>query len=370
MKRREVLKSAGIVTAAALTGPFFHIRPARADKGELVVVSWGGDYDTALREHVVAAFEKATGYAVKLDAPPETAKVKAMVQSGNVSWDVIMTDAPAVQAMLKDNLLEPIEYAAVDKARLAKIPKELQLQYALGQRIYSFNIVYNSKLMPKAKHTRNWAEVWDAKNFPGGRTFNFQGGTAPQLEAALLADGVPMDKLYPLDIERAWKMMDKLRPLVTKWYTSHAQAIQLLSAGEVVVGNTIGSRGIAAKKQGAPIDVDYNQGKLASDNWCLVKGVRDKKIAMEFINIALDPKLGIDRAKGSLRAEQQRCVRVPVGGRSGGPGDVAREHQEPVLVEHGLVEHARSRRQDAARKPGRALREVDGDELNSGCVPW
>ena len=262
MKRREVLKSAGIVTAAALTGPFFHIRPARADKGELVVVSWGGDYDTALREHVVAALEKTTGYTVKLDAPPETAKVKAMVQSGNVSWDVIMTDAPAVQAMLKDNLLEPIEYAAVDKARLAKIPKELQQQYALGQRIYSFNIVYNSKLMPKAKHTRNWTEVWDAKNFPGGRTFNFQGGTAPQLEAALLADGVPMDKLYPLDIERAWKMMDKLRP-----------------------------RGIAAKKQGAPIDVDYNQGKLASDNWCLVKGVRDKKIAMEFINIALDPKL-------------------------------------------------------------------------------
>ncbi|MDQ6634942.1 MAG: hypothetical protein M3Z10_09330, partial [Gemmatimonadota bacterium] len=49
--------------------------------------------------------------------------------------------------------------------------------------------------------------------------------------------------------------------------------------------------GIAAKKQGAPIDVEYNQGKLASDNWCLVKGVRDKKIAMEFINTALDPKL-------------------------------------------------------------------------------
>ena len=218
MKRREVLKSAGIVTAAALTGPFFHIRPARADKGELVVVSWGGDYDTALREHVVAAFEKTTGYTVKLDAPPETAKVKAVVQSGNVSWDVIMTDTPAVQAMLKDSLLEPIDYAAVDKARLAKIPKELQQQYALGQRIYSFNIVYNSKLMPKAKHTRSWAEVWDAKTFPGGRTFNFQGGTAPQLEAALLADGVPMDKLYPLDIERAWRSMDRLRPLDEKRY--------------------------------------------------------------------------------------------------------------------------------------------------------
>src|SRR5947209_1807372 len=95
MKRRELLKGAGAVTTAAIAGPFFHIRPARADKGELVVVSWGGDYDTSLREHVVAEFEKRTGYTVKLDAPPEPAKVKAMVQSGNVSWDVVMTDTPA-----------------------------------------------------------------------------------------------------------------------------------------------------------------------------------------------------------------------------------------------------------------------------------
>ena len=78
MTRRDVLKRAGIVAAAAVTGPFFHVRPARADKGDLVVVSWGGDYDQALRDFVFPAFEKATGYTVKLDAPPETAKVKAM----------------------------------------------------------------------------------------------------------------------------------------------------------------------------------------------------------------------------------------------------------------------------------------------------
>jgi putative spermidine/putrescine transport system substrate-binding protein len=297
MKRRDILKSAGIATAAALTGPFFHVRPARADKGELVVVSWGGAYDDALREFVFPSFEKATGYTVKLDAPPETAKVKAMVQSGNVNWDVIMTDTPAVQALVKDNLLDKIDYPGVDNAKLSRIPKELQQPFALGQRIYSFNIVYNTNLMPKSKHPRNWAEVWDAKSFPGGRTFNFQGGIAPQLEAALLADGVPVDKLYPLDVERAWRMMDKLRPIVTKWYTSHAQAIQLLGAGEVAVGNTVGPRGITAKKEGAPIDVDYNQGKLASDNWCLVKGVRNKKVAMEFINMAEDPKLQAQIAK-------------------------------------------------------------------------
>ena len=97
MKRREILKGGGMV-AAAVAGPFFHIRAARADKGELVVVSWGGDYDDAMREFVFPVFEKATGYTVKLDAPPELAKAKAMVQSGNVSWDVVMTDTPGVLA--------------------------------------------------------------------------------------------------------------------------------------------------------------------------------------------------------------------------------------------------------------------------------
>jgi putative spermidine/putrescine transport system substrate-binding protein len=296
MKRREILKGGGMV-AAAVAGPFFHIRAARADKGELVVVSWGGDYDDAMREFVFPVFEKATGYAVKLDAPPELAKAKAMVQSGNVSWDVIMTDTPGVQAMANNNLLEPMDYGAIDKAKLARIPRELQQPLALGQRIYSFNIVYNTNLLSKAKHPRNWADVWDAKTYPGGRTFNFQGGTAPFLEGALLADGVPVDKLYPLDVERAWRMLDKLRPLVSKWYTSHAQAIQLLGAGEASVANTVGPRGITAKRAGAPVDVDYGQGRLASDNWCLMKGVRNKKVALEFINTALDPKMQAAIAK-------------------------------------------------------------------------
>ncbi len=304
--RRQVMSGAAI-GAAGLALPFLHVRPARADKGELVVVSWGGDYDDALRALVVPAVEKTTGFQVKFDAPPEVAKIKAMEQSGNVSWDVILTDIPAVLTLTQASLLEPLDYDRIDQAKRDHIPKELQRPYAVGQRIYSFNIVYNTQQLPKAHHPANWADVWDAKTYPGGRTFNFQGGIEPQLEMALLADGVPVDKLYPLDVERAWKMFDKLRPLVSKWYTSHAQAIQLIGAGEASVGCTIGPRGITAKRSGAPIDVEYNQGKLASDNWCLVKGVRNKQVAMEFINAALDPK-----------AQAQIAQRVPYGPSNGG----------------------------------------------------
>jgi putative spermidine/putrescine transport system substrate-binding protein len=288
--RRDVLK--GTAGAGLLVTPFLHITPARADKGELVVVGWGGAYDTAIRELVVPTFEKVTGFTVKMDVPPEAAKVKAMVQSGNIQWDVIMTDIPAVMALNKSNCLEPLDYGAIDKSKLEKIPKELQQPLAVGMRIFSWSIVYNTNQFPKGKHPGSWADVWNQKAFPGGRTFNFQGGVAtPQLEVALLSDGVAIDKLYPIDVERAWKAYDRLRPLVSKWYASHDQAIQLISAGEASVGCTIGSRAVTAKRAGAPIDVEYNQAKLASDNWCLVKGVRNKKVAMEFINQALDPKV-------------------------------------------------------------------------------
>jgi putative spermidine/putrescine transport system substrate-binding protein len=290
IKRRGFLASVSAGVAAASLGPFFHVRPARADKGELVVVSWGGDYDEALRELVGEPFAKATGIKVKLDTPPENAKVKAMVEAKNVSWDVLLTDIPAVLSLAKDKLLEPMDYGALDKAIVDAIPPELRHPYAVGQRIYAFNIVYNTKAFTKGNHPASWADVWDAQRFPGGRTFNFRGGIAPQLEVALLADGVAMDKVYPLDVERAWKSMDRLKPIVSKWYVSHAEAIQLIAAGEAVVGCTIGSRATSAKKAGADVDVDYNQGKVSPDNWCLVKDSANKKAALDFINFALDPK--------------------------------------------------------------------------------
>lgn len=288
--RRKVIKSTGALAALAAVGPFFHVRPALADKGELVVVSWGGSWAKSMREVIFTDFEKASGLTVKDDTPPENAKLKAMADAGNVTWDVLETDLPAIQTMIGNDLLDPLDYSKIDKAKLDKIPKELHSSHAVGNKLYSFNVVYNSKTFPTGKHPKGWADVWDGKGFPGARAFPFRGGISPQLEIALLGDGVAIDKLYPLDVARAWRSMDKLRPLVKKWFAGHAEAIQLVSSGEIDIACTVGSRGITAKRAGAPVDVEYNQGKLGADYWCVTKGSKNKKAALEFINFALDAK--------------------------------------------------------------------------------
>lgn len=281
MKRRQFILSASAAVGAA-AGPFFHIRPAKADSGELVVVSWGGDYDDALRQFVCEPYQKQTGVRVRVDTPPENAKVKAMVESGNVIWDVLLTDVPAVSLLSSSNLLEPMDYDALDKKLVAAIPKELQLKNAIGQRIFSWNIVYNTNALPKAKHPESWADVWDGKKFAGGRSFNFSGGTSPQLEIALLADGVPMDKLYPLDVERAFKKLDTIKKN-TIWWTTNSQSQQLFTDGEVTCGLILNGRVYDAVQKGAKITLVWNQNIQSVDYLVIPKGSKNRDAAMALI---------------------------------------------------------------------------------------
>lgn len=294
--RRSVLRSAAAATLPPLAAPFLHIRPAKADRGELVVASWGGSRATAFREVMFAPFERATGIKVRDDGPPEAARVRAMAQAGNVTWDILDTDIPAILTMAKNDLLHRIDYGRLSAARLARIPQVLKHEYGVGHLIYSFNIVFNTCAFPDGRHPKSWAEVWNPA-VRGGRSFPFRGGISPQLEFGLLADGVGPAQLYPLDVERAWRAMDRLRPLVTKWYANHAEAIQLLSAGEVDICCTIGPRGITAKQSGAPVDVEWNEGKLAPDNWAIPKGTRNLDAVYQFLDFALDPRIQAEVSK-------------------------------------------------------------------------
>lgn len=290
LNRRQFLQSTTAAGGVVLMSPFVHTRPAKADAGQLVVVGWGGSWAQAMREHIFNGFERETGIKILEDTPPNNAKIKAMVESGNVTWDLLETDLPAILSLVQENLLEKLDYSKIDKAKLDNFPAEMKQPYSIGHKIYSFNIVYNTNVFPTGKHPKTWAEVWDAAKFPGKRTFNYKGGVSPQVEIALVADGAPIDSLYPVDEARAWASFDRLRPNVSKWYGSHSEAIQLITTGEADIGCTIGPRGIAAKNEGAPVAVEYNEGKLASDNWCIVKDTPNFEAAMSFINYAVDAK--------------------------------------------------------------------------------
>jgi len=267
------------------------VGPASAAE-QVVVVNWGGRAAQLEKECFYDPFEKETGIRVVMTSPPLVGKIKAQIDSGNIEWDVILTDIPSIITLTEEGkeYLEALDYSKLDPKVLAQIIPETKRKYSIGGRIYSFNIAYNTNTY-KTDHPNSYADVWDTKKFPGIRSLNnSMGGIFPQYEAALMADGASMDGLYPIDVERAWKSLGRLKPHISKWYKSHSQAVQMLVSGEVDIAVTIGPRVIAAKWDGAPVAAVFNQQKLAADNWCILKGTKNTKNAYKLITYILDAK--------------------------------------------------------------------------------
>lgn len=278
MRRRELLAAAGVVGLSILVPKYARAGAA----GELVVASWGGPFQEALRKAHFEPFARETGIKV-IEATFEDplSRLKAMVEAKHVEWDVVNVGDRHVIVGAREGLLEPIDYRVVDTRDL--IPAAVH-PYGVGSDVYATAIGYYTKKYDARNHPRTWAEFWDAKRFPGPRALR----KVPfgNLEFALLADGVAPDRLYPLDVDRAFRSLDRIKAHVTAWWTSGAQFTQLLSNGEVDLAAIWDGEVVGAIAKGAPIGVERNQGLLSGDWWAVLKGAPHRENAMKFLAFA------------------------------------------------------------------------------------
>jgi putative spermidine/putrescine transport system substrate-binding protein len=284
--RRYVMKL-GVLTAAGGAATRT-LAPAlgRAQGRELVVCSWGGAYQEAQRKAMFQPFEKETGIKIVEASPTDYGKLKAMVQSGNVEWDLVDVGDRMVIAGAKDDLLEPIDYKLID---IRDVFPQVVHKFGMGTIYYSTILGYSTKKYPSGNHPKTWAEFWDVKKFPGPRAM--RNNPIDNLEFALMADGVPIDKVYPMDIERAFRSMDRIKKHINIWWTTGAQPAQALADGEVELTTSWSGRIAAVQKLGARAAIEWNQGKLQWDSWVIPRGSRNKDGAMKFIAWSTQPKV-------------------------------------------------------------------------------
>jgi putative spermidine/putrescine transport system substrate-binding protein len=141
----------------------------------------------------------------------------------------------------------------------------------------------------KTDKPNSWADFWDVKRFPGPRALGapLGAGAYGTLEAALLADGVALDKLYPLDVDRAFRKLDQIKPHIVKWYTTAVQPQQLLVDKEVVMTAAFSARTYILKEKGAPVDFVWNQAMAFPMYLAVPKGARNKDNAYKLISYML-----------------------------------------------------------------------------------
>lgn len=244
---------------------------------KVTFASWGGAYQDAQAACYCAPFTTGTGAKVLQAGPVEYAKLRTMIQAGQPVWDVVDITIEFLYTAAKEGLFEKIDPVV---AQVDHIKPEFRHEYGVGDIVWSYNIAYSPSAFPDGKGPQSWADVFHVKRFPGTRTLRDR--VAPMLEIALMADGVPPDKLYPLDVERAFKKLDTIKEN-TIWWTTNSQSQQLFTDGEVTCGLILNGRVYDAVQKGAKMTLVWNQNIQSVDYLVIPKGSRNRDIAMALI---------------------------------------------------------------------------------------
>jgi putative spermidine/putrescine transport system substrate-binding protein len=186
--------------------------------------------------------------------------------------------------------LAPIDYATWKYANAQDIPEEYVTPTTAGLCLYATVLGYNKETYPEGKQPKSWAEFWDAQKFPGARMLADMASGSPNLEFALIADGVPMDKVFPIDIDRAFKSLSRIKPYIKKFWDTGALSAQMLADKDAVLGSIWNGRIQAIADKGAPVAIEWNEHMLALQGYGIFKDAKNMKEAQLLVDYAMQPK--------------------------------------------------------------------------------
>jgi len=286
VQRRDFLKVAGLLLGGGALG-LGGSTAAHAAAKDIVLVNWGGDAAKAYEAAFGVPFQKATGIALKQDGTgPTEGGITAQFKSGKPTWDIVDADPFSAITLGKQGMIEPIDYAIVDKS---KARKGFAWDYEVSTYFYSYVIAYDSKKYG-ANAPTGMADFFDVKKFPGKRAMYKWG--AGMWEAALMADGVAPEKLYPLDLDRAHAKIKAFKDNVVSFWGGGAESQSALLQGEVSMSLIWSTRAsLVEKDTDGQIKYIWDQGILAPGGLAVIKNnPAGKDAAMKFIAAAQDPQ--------------------------------------------------------------------------------
>ncbi len=281
MRRRTFLATAAAAGALTSVGGLL----ARAADRPFTFTSWGGALSDAEKAAFTDPFAASKGIQIVNASPTETAKIKAMVQSGNVEWDLVDVGGRTVWQGGKEGFLEQLDLSKSPNA--SKLEKGWVSPYGVATSTGASIMAWSTTAFPDGG-PQSWADFWDVTRFPGPRGlykyfyYNY--------EAALLAAGVKREEVFPYTTEKADMALAKvkeLKPNVSVWWGAGAQPPQLLSSGELALSSAWSGRMLAAEAEGAPVGHTYKDGIAWANWWVIPKGSPNAAVAHELLDFAL-----------------------------------------------------------------------------------
>ncbi|MFQ3183538.1 MAG: putative spermidine/putrescine transport system substrate-binding protein [Alteromonas macleodii] len=291
---------------------------------EMTIVSWGGAYSSSQENAYHIPYSEITGVTIINDesSPEAVAKLRAMNEAGNVTWDVVDVVASDAIRLCDEGLAMEIDFdeqlAPGDDGSTASedFGDLLVSDCFIPQIVYSTTVGYRTDLVGDTAPTDICA-IFDTETYPGQRSLEKR--PINNMEWALLCDGVAKGEVYDvLETEegqaQAFAKLDTIKDSVI-WWSSAAEPIQSLADGEVVIASTYNGRLFSAiEEQDQPIGMLWDAQVFDLDGWIIPTGLSPEREAraLDFIYFATDTQRLADQAKyisyGPARASSAPLV--------------------------------------------------------------
>lgn len=271
----------------------------------ITVVSFGGAYTKSQMEAYHKPFTAKTGIKVNsVDYNGGIAQIRAQVESGNVSWDVVDVETQDIIAACDEGLLEPVDLSKIPPgidgtpAEEDFIPNAIH-ECGVGNIVWSNIIAYDKTRFPGEK-PKTLSDFFDLKKFPGMRGLLKRPNGV--IEYAIMAAGVPPKDVYKVlstkeGIDRAFAKLDTIKDSII-FFDTYAQGPQLLADGEAVMITSANGRIFnAIVKEKKPFVIIWDHQIYNMDYYVVPKGTKHLADAMKFLMFATGSKPLADQTK-------------------------------------------------------------------------
>ncbi|GBD41719.1 Spermidine/putrescine-binding periplasmic protein [bacterium HR39] len=279
-----------LVAALALAGLSALAATGVAQARDLTVVSWGGAYQDAQRKAIFDPYMQETGRKIVEDSWNGGIGALRAKAEGPPTWDVVQVETDELVLGCEEGVLTPLDWEKLG-GKDRYIPEAVH-ECGVGNIVWATVLAYDGDRF-RDDPPKSWADFFDTKTYPGQRAL--RRGPRQALEFALMADGVPLDRIYavlrtPEGIERAFRKLDSIKGDLI-WWEAGAQPPQLLASGEVVMTSAYNGRISAANRnEGRNFRIAWQAGYVYQiDSWVILANSDRKDEAMDFVAFASRP---------------------------------------------------------------------------------
>ena len=267
-------------------------------KETLRMLTWPGYADA----EIVAEFERRLGVAVEVSYVNSDDELWDRINRNNgAGYDVFAVNTAELQRYIDKGLTAPIDIANIpNHARqlprfqnLAAIPGVVRKEkvHAVPYTYSEMGLIYNRKIVKKIPDSMS--AMWDPAY--RGRVLAYNTSSHNFSIAALLLGVKNPFRLDEQSFKQAARKLVDLRRNVLTFYTSPEEAVKLFLEHDVaLVFANFGTQQVQALRQ-AGADIGYvipREGALAwLDCWVVTRGAKDKKLAEQWINFALEKNI-------------------------------------------------------------------------------